>query len=653
MKLILFFLLCVSSVKADTLFLNRGQVYPPITVVSGRVYVATGTGANPVVSSFASSVMVSVGSNRWEATVPVKPEIVTVNGVYKSPARQPNTGYYTYESATANSITDNQLTGTWVGAEVWVRKNNWTADKGTVTAQATTKLTYQNMMGDVGPAGWGYFLQNHLSALDQEGEWCYSGGKLTVYSTLQPVIRYSQIANLVTGNGGTFINVDFDGGDVAVNGSNNLISCNIRNIENFGIYGNGSAVRVENTTFTNVGNVAILLANCPSSVITGNTFTNVGLEGRGKSSAITSLEYSCISVDNSSGTVISRNTLSNIGYNGVHFSNGSYTIVNNVIDGYNKVKDDGAGIYTWGNAFPSTIQGNIILNGTGAIATRPDISYIPSYGIYMDDNAANMQIIGNTVAHTASSGIFIHNATNIQIRGNTVYDAGNSTADPASNGQLQFLSNGVSIRGIQIYGNKFVARLGQQWVLKWDTNQNDIPQFGSADSNYYCRPIDDNQIDRNCTNVCLFQTLSQWQTYSTQDIHSKKSPKSITSLDSMRFEYATSTSRTITLSGGTWVDITGKNSTTTTLQPYTSVVLIYKSSMVALGIDPWTAVTNIRQVHNDMYDRFGNYLKIYKNGTILFYANDGKLLRISKVTAGQTSEIPYSTFFIKGILIRN
>ncbi len=73
----------------------------------------------------------------------------------------------------------------------------------------------------------------------------------------------------------------------------------------------------------------------------------------------------------------------------------------------------------------------------------------------------------------------------------------------------------------------------------------------------------------------------QWQTYSNQDLNSKKSPKSITTTDDLRFEYnATNSPVTISLPYN-YIDI--KNiayNGTITLPPYSSVVLIKNGPII-------------------------------------------------------------------------
>jgi parallel beta-helix repeat protein len=86
-------------------------------------------------------------------------------------------GYSTIDSQpTANRITDNQLpAGDWSGAVAHIRGMRWYILNRAVTGDSGNTLTLgadaDCWAGSC--AGWGYFLNNHLEALDRDGEWYY------------------------------------------------------------------------------------------------------------------------------------------------------------------------------------------------------------------------------------------------------------------------------------------------------------------------------------------------------------------------------------------------------------------------------------------------------------------------------------------------
>jgi hypothetical protein len=119
-----------------------------------------------------------------------------------------------------------------------------------------------------------------------------------------------------------------------------------------------------------------------------------------------------------------------------------------------------------------------------------------------------------------------------------------------------------------------------QYTLQFESVSNDLSSFGTADYNYYARPIDDNKIiNLRITGVDTWpgtaSTLAQWRSRSGQDAHSHTSPKAITNVNDLLFEYnPTKADKIITLSGN-YIDVKGTTySGSVTLKPYTSIVLI-------------------------------------------------------------------------------
>jgi hypothetical protein len=97
-------------------------------------------------------------------------------------------GYSTIDSQSNNQITDAQLpAGDWTGASAHIRGMRWYILNRIVTADSGSSLTLNAAPGCWGGscAGWGYFLNNHYNALDQDGEWFYEeeSGRLFLYTT--------------------------------------------------------------------------------------------------------------------------------------------------------------------------------------------------------------------------------------------------------------------------------------------------------------------------------------------------------------------------------------------------------------------------------------------------------------------------------------
>ena len=99
--------------------------------------------------------------------------------------------------------------------------------------------------------------------------------------------------------------------------------------------------------------------------------------------------------------------------------------------------------------------------------------------------------------------------------------------------------------------------------------------MGSAGNNYYARSTDDNLTFKLTIPAVTCYALSGWESYSGLDANSKKSPKTITDVNDLKFEYnATSFNKTISLDAN-YIDVTGKSYPgTIILAAYSSVVLI-------------------------------------------------------------------------------
>jgi uncharacterized repeat protein (TIGR01451 family) len=98
-------------------------------------------------------------------------------------------GYSTIDDFPAsNRITDNELpAANWTGAVAHIKGMRWYILNRQVTADSGNTLTLGANADCWGGScvGWGYFLNNHLSTLDVDGEWFYDADahKLYLYSS--------------------------------------------------------------------------------------------------------------------------------------------------------------------------------------------------------------------------------------------------------------------------------------------------------------------------------------------------------------------------------------------------------------------------------------------------------------------------------------
>ena len=585
---------------------NSGTAGSPI------IYGAYGTGANPVISGFTTITgWTNEGGGIYSKAVTAQSDttnIVTVNGVNTAMGRWPNTGYMTYESHSGDaSITDNQLTGTpnWTGDELVLRRTEWTLNRNVITNHSGSIITYnaEPNTWDGPTNGYGYFIQNGLNTLDVLGEWYYNGTTLYMYFGAKDptnyIVKISTLDNLISSgatsaarkNYITVDNITFEGSTrnavFLVQSTTNwtIQNCVFNLHGKNGIYGWATShLTVSNNVFDGINNNAIanLWANT-NLTISNNVISNIGtLPGMGASE---DNSYDAIQVYCSTtvgGTIsVNNNTIQHIGHTAIRAIGKGITINNNIISDFGLVRSDVGGIYTY-SVNASTISDNIVLNsnnileGLGSASSDPWIQ-----GIYLDNASHDIKILGNTVFNINGDGIGIQSSYNIEAYNNTVY--------ACTHGQLRINSFSATtpVSGINIHNNILVAKTAGSTSYPYyplsaifETFLGDIAKWGGLDNNYYCRPIDDDDILRrmdhvNDTWAGVGLTLAQWKTYSGQDANSQKSPQAITSVTDLQFEYnATNAVKTVTLSRP-MIDVKGiKYQTSITLQPYSSVVLM-------------------------------------------------------------------------------
>ncbi len=587
------------DVFAGTLIMSKsGVAGNPITIG------AYGSGANPVITGFITiSDWDSYGGGIYYKSVSCEssPNIVTVNGVNTPIGRWPNSDYLTIDSHSSNrSITDSELPSSpnWTGAEVVIRKQPYIWDRNKITSHSGSTISYTSGSNYSAKDGYGYFIQNDIKTLDRQGEWYHNGTNFYMHFGSSSPENYSVkisvrdiLINVDKVNYITIENISLEGANkyavqVRDAGYITIQNCNINFTGNTAIYGPfwGSSpnCKIINNTISNSNNNAITLnSDHTNATISGNNIKNTGMiVGMGESGDGT---YKGIYASGDNG-IIQYNTVENTGYVGIDFFGNNTTVAYNFVNNFNLVKNDGGGIYTYtGTKTPrygQKVTNNIILNGIGYGKGIPD-NEVHASGIYTDDRSRSILIADNTIANCNSSGIFIHNAHEIDITGNTLYNNGSARLDYGS--QILFVHDSYSpddpIRNLKINNNVFFARTKAQSVICFMTMDSDIPRFGTADNNYYAKPIDNTYIARTWNagwwSTATMRSLSNWQSFTGQDKNSRIAPISVDNENKIKFEYnATSSNKVISLDGS-YIDVKGtKYSGSITLQPYSSVVLM-------------------------------------------------------------------------------
>lgn len=583
------------------IILNRsGSSGNPIVIAS------YGTGAKPVISGFTPvTSWTNIGSNLWESTNEISSSsamlnMVTINGSFQPIGRwpkitEPNQGYLNTDSHSGNSsITSSGLSGAkdFSGGQIVTRRNHWITDVDNISSNSGSTVYFSNSdpYYDV-QTDWGFFFQNHRNACTRQGEWYYntSTRKLGIYSSGTPsgvqIATADILVDLSNQSYITFKNLTFTGSNkisifLNITQYITIDNCIISNSGQDGIVMTDAGlvenrtrnITITNSTISNINNNGIIQKRATNCTITNNLIKNIGVvAGMGQNGDQQYVGVLKIG-DNST---FSNNELDSIGYTAAWFAGKNINFSRNFIHNFCMTKDDGAGIYTYGtDNSGSVVSQNIVLDGIGnPYGTNNGSNY--AEGIYTDDGTYNLTITGNTVANGSTRGIYIHNSHEINIYDNTSYNN--------NYGQIHFYHDYISesdpIRNIDLKGNIFVSRTSNQRTLGFSSIKNDVLSLGVANNNYYARPINE---PATLSIPGTDNTLAGWQSYSGQDGNSKASPKTISNVNDLRFEYnATSSSKTINL-GATYMGIDSKTYTgSVTLEPYSSIVLIYVSGEIS------------------------------------------------------------------------
>lgn len=544
----------------DSVLFRRGDVFEgAITATASGsaaapiVFSAYGSGANPVISGFATfKNWAGAGANIWEATsdrAGSELNVLLVNGNFQPIGRYPNAnaaqgGYLNVDAYQGNtSIFSAALAGgkNWNGGEVVIRKNQWILDRNQITGHNGNTLQYKTGSGYHATAGYGFFIQNHPGTLDQNGEWYFSNKKLGIYLNVAPTaytIQGSVVPTLVTISAQSnllFTGLDFIGANndaFRINNAGNIaiVNCAVKYTGGTAFAVSGTnGLRVEKTMVDYTNDVAFNLS-ASGTVLRNNTIKRSGsVAGMGRSGDGT---YTAVLI-NGNNNLVEGNTIEQTGYVPISFNGSDVTIKNNFINEFSLVKDDGGGIYTWNNSGGAPtytnrkVIANIVVNGRSASNGSKEKEKKFAHGIYIDDNATNVEVSGNTVANCEGYGLYIHNARANKILQNTFY---NNTV------QIAMVRDDIApnspINNTEVKENIFFSLHPDQLVAEYKSNADDIQGFGIFDKNHYLRPFDDHatigilkKVGGNYT--YQIQDLSGWQAMRGKDASSKASPRTL------------------------------------------------------------------------------------------------------------------------------
>jgi len=527
--------------------------------VSEPIYIgAYGTGARPILSgSEVLATWTNTGSNIWTCNYTSTVSRINnllVDGKTQQIARYPdfnNTdgGFLPMYSCQGDSaFINSSLTSTpnYVGAEAVIRTNRWIIDRKKIKTHLNTsillaeKATY-NLIN-----GYGFFIQNHPSALSLENEWCYDSNTKKVYlyaAGYNPSTKNIEISTLdylvrVDGRSNIKIeNIQFDNSNLcsvyfSYTSKINMSDCVISNAGTKGVlFYKSSEIVFEKNLVYDCNSYGVDIQG-DYSAIKNNDIRRIGIrQGMGESGNGT---YNGLNLTSRAG-LVQYNTIDSIGYAGITYGKDSMRVANNVIKNVCLSKDDGGAIYAWNNSNQTVftkieIENNIIVSAIGnGFGTDEPLS-TSAEGIYCDDAMNHVTVKGNTVTGATHYGLYLHNNYSMTVEDNIFY--GNNTQAYMKHDNLS-INN--PLRNIVFRNNTLVNTNESQRLLHIQTRRNDLDSIGTFSANYYVAPYKDSFFKNiytqyvpgfpaTTTSLSKMYFAETWFANSGKDADSKLSP---------------------------------------------------------------------------------------------------------------------------------
>lgn len=561
------------------------------TALNNIVLGSYGTGTDAYISGMVTvSGWQSVGSGIYKAYCPQPSylnNVLTLDGYPQQMARWPNSSFNSYSVRLGGIwIIDTHLPDLpdWGTGKMYIRKNRYISETDSVIRTGQDTIHYISKSPPLTPpANWGYFMINHIAALDTAGEWFYDHRKDTMYyhfGALTPsehVVKTAAIDTLVyiAGHGTSYITFDhlvFEGAASEAFYANASPYITVKNCT---FINNGRAVvdiftsdyfNINHCTLNNnnATKASIMVhSTCHYAYVGYNNVKNsgvlLGMSGSGQESG---------SGIWSSGdrTTVEYNNVDSSAYDGIMVSEDSVTVRNNYVNHSCLYRDDGGGIYAIGDSWAnrSYITNNIVLNSKGTNQGTNGTNQPPANGIYLDNDASNYTVTGNTVAN-CYGGVFMHNNHSVVVRSNNLFDN--------QYGLLfqQGASSHDSVRNNIVSKNVFAPSTFYKRADSLYSNTNDVALFQSADSNYFVIPstIPFPFKTKYSTVASIHFIIDDWRITYGWDINSP----AVYNNTAMLVYNETAIAATKTFSG-TYKDVQGNFFTgSIVLQPYTSAIL--------------------------------------------------------------------------------
>lgn len=517
-----------SAYAYPVVFSNYGPTNLPIPIITGGKII------NPNTNSWQS---VSSHPNIWFVAhnldvVSNRPQFLMKNAISLPLGRTPNyniadaggkklpalyngSSNVFYQTGHFNNIN-------WTGAELVHMPRTWIYARYPITYHNPAKDSLVILpTGQYPPAvGWGYYVQNHINTLDQEGEWACDSANIYLYSSTDPnnsLFTYPS-ANYAFdfGSSSSGINVVFRAlkfiyyNRSAIRGSKSDSTSGIRNFKvldcEFSYCRNGlellgySDIIVKNNVFSNMTNNGLSVSSI-RALVESNKIKSISIQpGR-----CDVMNNNANGINLTGVNAICRfNIVDSVGFNAIRFEGQNNLIEKNILSNFTINKNDGGGIYSFNGFYsgPPTpytgykygnniIRNNIIYDGQAnfTLASLSGISIVGgnrSTGVYSDNNSLNNQFSDNVIYNIKGNGMLFNAGAlvdSITAINNLIFNVPYASAfNPYINdARTYFFFNNVAVESIPLRNqgtdNIYTARITEKGranfnsYLRFDYNQ--------------------------------------------------------------------------------------------------------------------------------------------------------------------------------------
>lgn len=309
-----------------------------------------------------------------------------------------------------------------------------------------------------------YFFQNALEELDAPGEWYIDQSARTLYFwPPAPIdsseVRIPVIGNFIKLNAGTkhvtirglsFTGANGNGVSLSETDHCTVAGCTISHVGNW----SGSGITVSGTNNLVTGNEVSYVGATGISVAGGDRLT---LKPANNVADNNHVHHPGVIQKNGPGLGLSgvgnkmtHNYVHHTPRMAIQFSGNNLAIEYNHFHHTVLETQDGGAVYTggrdWISSRGTTLKYNFIHDTIGVGQGSEGLKHPHfTWGIYMDDNAGGLDIVGNIVARSARAAIHLHNGRDHIIRNNIFVEGGERQVEYSGwSGNHPFFKNHIA-----------------------------------------------------------------------------------------------------------------------------------------------------------------------------------------------------------------